>query len=81
MILCDAVYASREALRIAVDQARPKITNVAVLKSAAAQRAVSVRARDTVVNENKPGSVQKSARGESQIGVHIHLRRFASLDQ
>ena len=32
---------------------------------------------DAVIHENEPGSVQKSVRGESQIGVHIHLRRFA----
>jgi hypothetical protein len=30
-----------------------------------------VRARDAVVNDDEPGSVQKSAPRESQIGVHI----------
>ena len=32
-----------------------------------------VRARDAVVNDNEPGSVQKSAPRESQICVHIQL--------
>ena len=32
-----------------------------------------VRARDAVVNDNEPGSVQKPASRESQIGVHIQL--------
>src|SRR5215469_5789645 len=36
-----------------------------------------VHARDAVVNDNEPGSVQKSAPRESQIGVHIQLRWFA----
>jgi hypothetical protein len=45
----------------------------------AAQCAVPVSAWDAVVNENEPGSVQKSARGESQIGVHNHLHRFAAI--
>src|SRR5215831_3386837 len=35
------------------------------------------RARDAVVNDNEPGSVQKPAPRESQIGVHIQLRWFA----
>jgi hypothetical protein len=34
---------------------------------------VPVGARDAVVNENEPGSVQKSAPRESQIGVYIQL--------
>jgi hypothetical protein len=34
---------------------------------------VPVSAWHAVINENEPGSVQKSASGESQIGVHIHL--------
>ena len=33
--------------------------------------------RDAVVNDNEPGSVQKPAPRESQIGVHIQLRWFA----
>src|SRR6516165_6664477 len=36
-----------------------------------------VRARDAVVNDNEPGSVQKPAPRESQIGIHIQLRWFA----
>jgi hypothetical protein len=42
-----------------------------------AMSALSLGAWHAVINENEPGSVQKSAQGESQIGVHIHLHRFA----
>ena len=52
-------------MRIAVDQTRLRIADVAFLDNAAAQCAVSVCARDAVINDNEPGSVQKSAPGES----------------
>jgi hypothetical protein len=64
-----------EALRIAVDQPRLRITDIAFLDNPAAQRAVFIRARDAFINDNEPNSVRKSASGESQ-GTHIQLHRF-----
>ena len=69
---------SVEALRIAVDQSRLRITNVAFLTKATAQCAVLARVWDAVINENKPNCLWKSAGGESQIGTHVPLHRFES---
>jgi hypothetical protein len=41
---------------------------------------VSVRARDTVVNENEPGSVQKSARGEATVGLCFRETGFCGAE-
>src|SRR2546430_91523 len=62
-----------EALRIAVDQPRLRITNVTFLDKATAQCAAFVRTRDAVINQNEPNSLGKSASGESQIGTHVHF--------
>ena len=45
---------SVEALRIAVDQSRLRITNVAFVNEASAQCTVLVAARDAVVHDNEP---------------------------
>ena len=65
------VCPSCETLRIAVDQPRLRITNVAFLEKATAQCAVLVRARHAVIDENEPNCPRKSAGGESQIGTHV----------
>ena len=62
---------SGEALRIAVDQSRLRITNVACLDKATAHCAVFVRARDAVIDDNEPNCLSKSAGAESQIGAHV----------
>ena len=63
-----------EAPRIAIDQSRLHITNVAFFHKATAQRAVLVHARHAVVNENEPNCPWKSAGGESLVGTHVpHL--------
>jgi hypothetical protein len=62
---------SCEALRIAVDQPRLGITNVAFRDKATAQCTVFVRARDAVVNENEPNPLGKPAGGETQIATHV----------
>jgi hypothetical protein len=62
---------SCEALRIAVDQSRLGITNVAFLNKATAHRAVLVRAGDAVINDNEPSYPCKPAGSESQIGTHV----------
>jgi hypothetical protein len=49
------------------------ITDVAFRDSRAAQRAVFVRARDAIINENEPWSVWQSIGGEARIGTHTHL--------
>ncbi len=65
-----------EALRVATDQSRLRITDVTVFDKATAQCAVFVRARDAVINQNEPNSLGKSAGGESQISTHVHLHPF-----
>ena len=62
---------SVEALRIAVDQSRLRITNVAFVNEASAQCTVLVAARDAVVHDNEPNYLWESAAGESQIGNHV----------
>jgi len=42
-----------EALRVAVDQTRPQITNVASFDSAAAHRAMLFAARHAVIDETE----------------------------
>jgi RNase P subunit RPR2 len=50
---CGAVCASGETLRVAVDQTRQKITNVACFDCAAAYRAMFVVARHAVIDKNE----------------------------
>ena len=69
---------SVEALRIAVDQSRLRITNVAFVNEASAQCTVLVAARDAVVHDNEPNYLWESAAGESQIGTHVPIHRFGS---
>jgi hypothetical protein len=69
-IFCEVVCPSGEALRIAVDQTRPKISDVAFLDGAAAQRAMLVIAQHAIIDENESRCVRKSASGKTQIGVH-----------
>jgi hypothetical protein len=70
---CDHVGRSRQALRIAVDQTRANITDVAILDKAATQLTMFIAARYAVINEYEPSSVGKSGGGKGHIGVHIHL--------
>ena len=53
---------SREALHIAVEQTRLRFADVAFFDLSTAKRAVCVRARDAVVDENEPSPAQKSTR-------------------
>jgi hypothetical protein len=52
------VCSTREALRIAVDQARFKISDIAFLDGAAAQRATLVIVRHAIIDENKSRCVR-----------------------
>lgn len=70
MIFCEVVCPTDEALRIAVNQTRFKISDVAFLDSAAAQRAMLVIARHAIIDENESRCVLKSASGKTQIGAH-----------
>jgi hypothetical protein len=70
VIFCEVVCPTGEALRIAVDQTRFKISDVAFLDGAAAQRAMFVIAQHALVNENESRCVRKSASGKTQIGAH-----------
>jgi len=54
-----------EAPRIAIDQSRLHITNVAFFHKATAQRAVLVHARHAVVNENEPNCPWNGVRPRS----------------
>ena len=51
----------------ALDQPRLRITDVALLDNPTAQGTVFARARDPVVNENKPCSLRTYTGGQSQI--------------
>jgi hypothetical protein len=70
VIFCEVVCPTGEALRIAVDQTRFKISDVAFLDGAAAQRAVLVIARHAIIDENEFRCVRKSTSGKTQIGAH-----------
>jgi hypothetical protein len=70
VIFCEVVCPTGEALRIAVDQTRFKISDVAFLDGAAAQRAMLVIAQHAIIDENESRCVRKSASGKTQIGVH-----------
>jgi hypothetical protein len=63
-LLCEGLYhpgASGKALRIAVDQPRPRITNMAFLENGAAQCTVLIHAWNAVLNENEPRWVRTCA--------------------
>lgn len=64
-----------ETLRIAVEQACLWLPNVTFFDLPAAQRAVRIRARDLVVDDNKPSSdAERSSRvRKSWIGTHLDL--------
>ena len=70
MIFCEVVCPTGEALRIAVDQTRFKISDVAFLDGAAAQRAMLVIKRHALIDENESRCVRKSASSKTQIGAH-----------
>ena len=62
---------SREAPRVALNQARLGITDVARLDNPAAHRAAFIRTRETIIDENEPCSAVTDRKG--QIGAHNHL--------
>jgi hypothetical protein len=65
----EVVCPTGEALRIAVDQARFKISEVAFIDGSAAQCAVLVGTRHAVIDENESRCMRKCASGERQIGA------------
>ena len=70
MIFCGAVSPAGQALRIAVEQTRFKISDIAFLDGAAAQRTMLVIARHATIDENESRCARKSASGNIQIGAH-----------
>jgi hypothetical protein len=65
---------SSEALHIAVEQTRLRFPDVAFFDLSAAKRAICVRARDAVVDENEPSPAQKSTRACVRlVGTHAEL--------
>ena len=60
-----------EALRVAADRSRLRITNVASFNKVAAHHAVGIRARNAVVHENEPNCPLKPVGVGSLNGTHI----------
>ena len=61
---------SREAPSVAVNQARLRITDVALLEDPAAHGAALIRAGETIIDENEPCSAVPDRK--SQVGAHNH---------
>ena len=64
------ILSSREAPRVAVNQARLRITDVALLEDPAAHGAALIRAGETIIDEKK--SCSAVADRKRQIGAHNH---------
>jgi hypothetical protein len=65
------ILSSREAPRVAVDQARLSITEVTFLEDPTTHRAALIRAGETIIDENEPSSAVTGRK--SQVGAHSHL--------
>jgi len=64
------ILSTREAPRVAVNQARLRITDVARLEDPAAHVAALIRAGETIIDENEPCSAVTDRK--RQIGAHNH---------
>ena len=64
------ILSTREAPRVAVNQARLRITDVARLEDPAADVAALIRAGETIIDENEPCSAVTDRK--RQIGAHNH---------
>ena len=70
MIFCEVICSTGETLRIAVDQTRFKLSDVAFVDGAATHRTMLVVAWHAIIDENESRCVRKPASGKTQIGAH-----------